>query len=153
MTHAGLLCSTVSHSTQGNTAEAKCTRTQSRGKCTQSISEKGRHRRKGLWLGQRAHWPKPCSYKISVCCVDKVNTAPGSKQLCQESGGAISAKHAIMKHWATQWMNNAVWRTHYAHKILNFAWQIFGVTWIPKWPYHLLKLFFKLEQDLLVLSK
>lgn len=52
--HIGLLCSTVAHSTCGNTAVLKSTGQSSKWKCIQSISEKGKCRREGPRLGQRA---------------------------------------------------------------------------------------------------
>lgn len=45
-------CEVVSYSTYGDTAVVASTGQPSRGKCTQSISEKGTHRRKGLGLGK-----------------------------------------------------------------------------------------------------
>lgn len=47
-----ILWSSVLHSTHGDTAVVASTGQPSRGKCTQSISEKGTHRRKGLGLGK-----------------------------------------------------------------------------------------------------
>lgn len=52
--HIGLLCSTVAHSTRGNTAVLKSTGQSSKWKCIQSISEKGKCRRERPRRGQRA---------------------------------------------------------------------------------------------------